>query len=95
MIRVDSGENNQTSTPCIRKLLSVFEMKFLRGRAPSTVFHITHWKAGSQWILKILEDLQPDRIVSPRVGEGQFFVDKLIEGKIYPTTYLHRKTRRH
>ncbi len=59
--------------------------------APATVFHITHWKAGSQWILKILRQLQPDRIVPPKVGERQFFIDPLIEGKIYPTTYVTRE----
>ncbi|KVC62890.1 hypothetical protein WI73_25035 [Burkholderia ubonensis] len=59
--------------------------------APPTVFHITHWKAGSQWILKILRQLQPDRIVPPKVGERQFFIDALIAGKIYPTTYVTRE----
>ncbi|MBN3769179.1 sulfotransferase domain-containing protein [Burkholderia sp. Se-20378] len=59
--------------------------------APPTVFHITHWKAGSQWILKILQQLQPDRIVPPKVGERQFFIDPLITGKIYPTTYVTKE----
>lgn len=63
-------------------------MKFLRTAAPPTVFHITHWKAGSQWILKILQELQPERIVLPKVGERQFFIDKLIDGGVYPTTYV-------
>lgn len=52
------------------------------------LFHITHWKAGSQWIMKILRDLAPDRIVNPRVGEGQFLLDALVPGGVYPTVYV-------
>ncbi len=29
----------------------------------STIFHITHWKAGSQWVSKILSELASERIV--------------------------------
>ncbi|MDF3863043.1 methyltransferase domain-containing protein [Pseudomonas denitrificans (nom. rej.)] len=57
----------------------------------STLFHITHWKAGSQWILKILEAIAPERIIRPRVGEGQLLLDPILEGAIYPTAYLTRE----
>jgi SAM-dependent methyltransferase len=57
----------------------------------STLFHITHWKAGSQWILKILEALAPERVVRPRLGEGQLLLDPIVEGGIYPTAYLTRE----
>lgn len=57
----------------------------------STFFHITHWKAGSQWILKILEAIAPERIIRPRVGEGQLLLDPIVPGAIYPTAYLTRE----
>ncbi|MBD9680192.1 methyltransferase domain-containing protein [Pseudomonas sp. PDM18] len=57
----------------------------------STLFHITHWKAGSQWILKILEAIAPERIIRPRVGEGQLLLDPIVDGAIYPTAYLTRE----
>lgn len=67
------------------------------GKAPaspqdrSTLFHVTHWKAGSQWIFKILNALAPDRIIMPRTGEGQFLFDPIVPGAIYPTVYLTRE----
>jgi len=53
-----------------------------------TVFHITHWKAGSQWINKILKSCVPERIVAPQASEGQFLHWPLLPGKIYPTVYV-------
>jgi SAM-dependent methyltransferase len=57
----------------------------------TTLFHVTHWKAGSQWILKILRTLAPERIVAPRTGEGQFLFDPLVPGAIYPTIYVTKE----
>lgn len=56
-----------------------------------TVFHITHWKAGSQWINKILRELTPEYIVSPRVDQAQFFVAPLAPRSVYPTVYVTRE----
>ena len=56
----------------------------------STVFHVTHWKAGSQWIYKILNALAPERIVPPRIGEAQLLFTPLKSGAIYPAVYLTR-----
>jgi SAM-dependent methyltransferase len=58
--------------------------------ARPTIFHVTHWKAGSQWIYRILRALAPERIVAPRVGEGQFLFAPLTAGGIYPTVYVTR-----
>jgi len=33
--------------------------------APAPVYHITHWKAGSQWVRGVLEDASPDRFILP------------------------------
>ena len=54
----------------------------------STVFHITHWKAGSQWIHRILRDIFPKRIVPPKIHEEQFLKEPLLQGYIYPTVYV-------
>jgi lipopolysaccharide transport system ATP-binding protein len=54
-----------------------------------TVFHLTHWKAGSQWINKILQRLIFERLVLPVDGEQTQFLQWPIQaGKVYPTLYL-------
>jgi lipopolysaccharide transport system ATP-binding protein len=55
---------------------------------PPTIFHITHWKAGSQWVRKILEACVPERIVPPQVYEVQFLQESILEGRVYPTVYV-------
>jgi lipopolysaccharide transport system ATP-binding protein len=59
------------------------------GEAP-TVFHITHWKAGSQWINKILHALAHDRLVHPTEKQEHFLNAPVQAGKIYPTLYVTR-----
>jgi lipopolysaccharide transport system ATP-binding protein len=56
-----------------------------------TIFHVTHWKAGSQWIFEILRYCAPDKIVEPQVGEAQFLHHPLQAGKIYPTVYVTKQ----
>jgi sulfotransferase family protein len=54
-----------------------------------TIFHITHWKAGSQWIHRILLNCIPEsKIVRPEVDEVQFLQRSLEDGKVYPTVYV-------
>jgi lipopolysaccharide transport system ATP-binding protein len=56
------------------------------------LFHITHWKAGSQWIYKILQQCAPDKIVPPEIGMEQFAQAKVLSGdKVYPALYLTRQ----
>lgn len=55
------------------------------------VFHITHWKAGSQWIYRILSALTPDRIVKAKLGEGQVLLDPIRHDGVYPAVYLTRE----
>ena len=68
-------------------------------RRSQTVFHITHWKAGSQWVAEILKYSAPERfvpwrIVNPRAMRGygmpSFYVKPLKRGSIYGTVYLTR-----
>ena len=39
---------------------------------PLTVFHLTHHKAGSQLINRILHALVPGRVIDPEVFNGHF-----------------------
>ena len=64
---------------------------------PQTVFHITHWKAGSQWVAEILKQSAPERFVPWRIanpkamrgyGMPSFYVEPVSRGKIYGTVYL-------
>jgi lipopolysaccharide transport system ATP-binding protein len=55
------------------------------------VFHVTHWKAGSQWIHKILRQCVPERIVAPRLGEAQVRHYAIQRGRVYPTVYMTKE----
>jgi sulfotransferase family protein len=56
-----------------------------------TIFHITHWKAGSQWIKKILLDAMPEQYVDSKIGIAHFLEDPIQEGKVYPTVYVTKE----
>jgi hypothetical protein len=63
----------------------------LSGLGAPAIFHVTHWKAGSQWLYKILIGCAPDLIVAPQLEMAQFLRAPLQEGKIYPTLYVTRE----
>jgi Sulfotransferase domain len=56
-----------------------------------TVFHITHHKAGSQWINRIFHALAYDRLVLPEVECKQFLDKPIVAGGVYPTVYITRE----
>jgi hypothetical protein len=56
-----------------------------------TIFHITHHKAGSQWINRILHALAYDRLVLPEVENVQFLDKPIVPGGVYPTVYVTRE----
>jgi len=56
-----------------------------------TIFHVTHWKAGSQWIYHILRKCLPDLIVPFDIDIERFISKPIQEGKIYPTVYLTKE----
>lgn len=60
-------------------------------RKKYTVFHITHWKAGSQWINKIIKSVVPELVVLPLVDEVQFRVNPICEAKIYTSLYVTKQ----
>jgi ABC-type polysaccharide/polyol phosphate transport system ATPase subunit len=63
----------------------------LRPSQPPTIFHVTHWKAGSQWIHRILRSCVPDLIVDPQIDNVQFLREPIRPGKVYPTVYVTRE----
>ena len=77
------------------KTLSRFVWKRLAaGRAKydgPTVFHITHWKAGSQWVYAVLREAQPHRVVPPKTGIKHVLGARLDRGLVYPCVYLTRE----
>jgi hypothetical protein len=56
-----------------------------------TIFHVTHHKAGSQWIHRIFQTLAYDRVVLPEVLNNQFLKQPVKSGSIYPTLYITRE----
>ena len=60
-------------------------------RPPPTVFHITHYKAGSQWVYQLLDSLAPGRIILPQPSAAHVLAQPVIGGMIYPTAYVTRE----
>jgi hypothetical protein len=57
---------------------------------PVSVFHVTHYKAGSQWVRRILEELADPWVVAPRPDGSQFLAAPVRPRRVYPTLYLTR-----
>jgi lipopolysaccharide transport system ATP-binding protein len=55
-----------------------------------TVFHITHWKAGSQWIKALLNGLAYRRVMPNLPHQEQLFEQPLRRGAIYAASYVSR-----
>jgi lipopolysaccharide transport system ATP-binding protein len=55
------------------------------------VFHVTHHKAGSQWIRRILEELADPWVVRPRADSSQFLNEPIRPRRVYPTLYVTRE----
>jgi lipopolysaccharide transport system ATP-binding protein len=63
----------------------------MTGGGPATIFHVTHYKAGSQWVNRILMALAPDRVVTPEVESNHFLRRPIVPGGVYPTVYVTRE----
>jgi len=55
------------------------------------LIHVTHQKAGSQWIRHILQAAFPERVVPPTLKSAHFLQEPVKQGKIYPTVYLSKE----
>jgi hypothetical protein len=64
---------------------------FLPVPVDTTFFHLTHWKAGSQWLRAIFEDLYGPATVAPENFETQLVSRPILSGKIYPCAYLSKQ----
>jgi Sulfotransferase domain len=53
-----------------------------------TIFHLTHHKAGSQWIYHLLRLCLPQRIIKPDSDNSAFLCRPLLQSYVYPTLYL-------
>jgi lipopolysaccharide transport system ATP-binding protein len=58
--------------------------------APLTLLHVTHWKAGSQWIRRILEAASPAPVVQPQLPDVRLD-EPLRAGCVYPCLYITRE----
>jgi hypothetical protein len=56
-----------------------------------TVFHITHYKAGSQWIQAILRGCVEDDLVRAKAKVRQFLEEPIQAGKVYSSVYVTRE----
>ncbi|MFT7686575.1 MAG: hypothetical protein ACI9FB_001920 [Candidatus Azotimanducaceae bacterium] len=54
------------------------------------VFHITHHKAGSQWIKEVLRQSTSGRLIRPQPLSKHLTSNPLVQGKIYPTVYMNK-----
>jgi hypothetical protein len=57
----------------------------------TTIFHVTHYKAGSQWIYSIMGKCAGERIVRPKLWADHFRKDPIVPGAIYPTVYVTKR----
>ena len=55
------------------------------------IFHVTHYKAGSQWVLRVLYELAEPWVVPARVDNGQFLSAPIQPRGVYPTVYVTRE----
>lgn len=55
---------------------------------PPTVFHITHYKAGSRWIHRILKSCVKDRLLVVHDEMSEFLQDPIEAGRVYSSLYV-------
>jgi hypothetical protein len=55
------------------------------------IFHITHWKAGSEWVRAVLNGLAPERFVPRRQSHKHLYEDPIRPDGLYSPVYLHRQ----
>jgi len=56
-----------------------------------TIFHVTHYKAGSQWVYAVMAAVAPKRVIKPQPGVKHVLDEPIEQGKIYPTVYLRQE----
>ena len=56
----------------------------------TTIFHITHYKAGSRWVFRILRRCARDRLVQVKAGREEVLEEPIVPGGVYSACYLSR-----
>lgn len=56
-----------------------------------TIFHVTHYKAGSQWIQAILRGCVEEKLIRAQAGVRQFLEEPIQPGRIYAAVYVTRQ----
>lgn len=59
--------------------------------ADTTLFHVTHWKAGSQWLYGLLSDVFGAAVEPPAYFMHQIFKKPIRANAVYPTAYLTKE----
>src|SRR3954454_2070393 len=52
-----------------------------------TIFHVTHWKAGSQWVRSVLKHAAPKRFTQPRPAGADPLGGPVVPGGVYSPVY--------
>jgi len=78
----------------VRRPLALVHYWWQRRSMPA-VLHVTHWKAGSQWIHRILKYCCSELTVRPRENNDHVLKGPIRQGMIYPTIYAMREQLQH
>lgn len=73
-----------------KALRRVFRKPHANAEKP-TIFHLTHHKAGSQWVKEVLYQTEWRRVVKPKPQNLHIKQGSLRQGLIYPTVYLKKQ----
>jgi hypothetical protein len=60
------------------------------GLQEEAIFHITHWKAGSQWVRAVLTSLASSRFVPVKPDMSHVLQDPIRPGGVYTPVYLDK-----
>src|SRR5262245_5297709 len=65
-----------------------FKAKRLSIPSDTALFHITHWRAGSQWMLAVLKDVFGREVVAEPEENVRHLLGDLGPAKVYPCAYV-------
>lgn len=57
----------------------------------TTVFHVTHYKAGSRWVHRILKRCVEDRLLPVQADRREFLEEPIQSGRVYSACYATKE----
>lgn len=57
----------------------------------TTVFHVTHYKAGSRWVFRILKRCVDERLLQVKADRAEVLKDPILPGRVYSACYLSKQ----